>query len=83
MKLKLDENLGARCEQLLRSLGHDASTVPAQALQGATDLELIVKCRDDQRCLVTLDLDFANPFIFKPSEYSGGGGFAAAAPPDA
>jgi hypothetical protein len=32
MKLKLDENLGQRTSELLRSHGHDVSTVSAQDL---------------------------------------------------
>ena len=28
-------------------------------------------CRREQRCLVTLDLDFSNPLRFKPWEYAG------------
>ena len=40
-------------------------------MSGATDRSLIDVCRDEGRCLVTLDLDFANPLVFKPSGYSG------------
>jgi hypothetical protein len=71
LKLKLDENLGTRCDQLLRSLGHDPCTVAAQNLQGSHDRELIARCREDERYLVTLDMDFANPFGFKPADYHG------------
>ncbi len=28
-------------------------------------------CRHEGRCLVTLDMDFSNPLIFKPWEYAG------------
>jgi predicted nuclease of predicted toxin-antitoxin system len=35
------------------------------------DEDVIRISRDEQRCLVTLDLDFANPLVFKPSDYSG------------
>ena len=28
-------------------------------------------CAKEERCLVTLDLDFGNPFLFKPSLYRG------------
>ena len=32
---------------------------------------MIEVCRVEQRCLVTLDLDFSNPLQYNPSEYSG------------
>jgi len=71
MKLKLDENLGARGYEILSRAGHDVSTVANQSLGQAEDKELIEICRREQRGLVSLDLDFANPLVFKPSTYSG------------
>ena len=71
MKLKLDENLGIRAAELLRQAGHDVSTVPEQNLCSTPDKELFALCRNEQRCLVTLDLDFGNPLLFRPQEYSG------------
>jgi uncharacterized protein with PIN domain len=71
MKLKLDENLGIRAAELLRQAGHDVSTVAEQNLWSTPDKELIALCRSEQRCLITLDLDFGNPLLFRPQEYSG------------
>lgn len=71
MKLKLDENLGRRGQQVLRAAGHEVSTVAEQALQRTEDRDLIARCHDERRCLVTLDLDFANPLVFLPSQFSG------------
>jgi predicted nuclease of predicted toxin-antitoxin system len=71
MKLKLDENLGMRGRDLLMQAGHDVCTVPAQDLCRATDEEVAARCRSDARGIVTLDLDFANPFRFPPSEHHG------------
>ncbi len=71
MKLKLDEKLGPRVVELFRQRGHDVSTVPAQGLCSAQDRVLIEICRAEDRCLVTLDLDFGNTFFFRPSAYAG------------
>lgn len=71
MKLKLDENLGKRGKEILESDGHDVVTVAEQSLQGSEDGELLEHCRVEDRCLVTLDLDFANPLLFLPTRYPG------------
>lgn len=71
MKLKLDENLNAQGIALLEGDGHDVSTVARQQMQAATDREVIAACRQEGRALVTLDLDFANPLHFRPSQYPG------------
>lgn len=71
MRLKLDENLGRRGAELFRQAGHGVATVTEQGLCGTTDLSLINICRSEQRCLVTLDLDFGNPLLFRPSDYAG------------
>lgn len=71
MRLILDENLGNRGGELFRDAGHDVATVSSQNLCSAPDPTLIDICREERRCLVTLDLDFGNPLLFKPSEYAG------------
>lgn len=40
-------------------------------MTGASDKALIEVCSREARCLITLDLDFANPLVFKPSDYAG------------
>ena len=71
MRLKLDENLGKQAAEMLRQAGHDARTVSEQGVQGAPDRTLIETCRREGRCLVTLDLEFGNPLLFRPSDYHG------------
>lgn len=71
MKLKLDENLGHHCAALLRTAGHDVATVPEEDLCAGADKTVIAACRAEERCLVTLDLDFGNPLLFRPADYNG------------
>lgn len=71
MKFKLDENLGRRGKDLLTASGHDVATVSDQNLTQAADADVIKACQHEDRCLVTLDLDFGNPLRFNPAHYSG------------
>ena len=71
MKLKLDENLGNRTLTILHRAGHDVTTVAQQNISGIRYFDLIDLCRSESRALVTLDLDFANPLQFRPSNYPG------------
>lgn len=71
MKLKLDENFGRRCIDILYDAGHDCATVAGQQMSGAADEDVIRTCHSESRCLVTLDLDFSNPLRFRPADYSG------------
>jgi predicted nuclease of predicted toxin-antitoxin system len=71
MKLKLDENLGHRTLTILHRAGHDVITVAQQNISGVSDHDLIDLCKSESRALVTLDLDFANPLRFRPSNYTG------------
>jgi uncharacterized protein DUF5615 len=71
MKVKLDENLGRSVANRFREAGHDVAMVHEQGMAGAADRRLIDVCRVEGRCLVSLDMDFANPFLFRPSEYAG------------
>jgi predicted nuclease of predicted toxin-antitoxin system len=71
MRVKLDENLGMRGAEIFRKHGHDVATVSGQQLQSSPDRELIRICANEDRCLVTLDLDFSQPLQFPPHKYAG------------
>ncbi len=67
MRFKLDENLGRRTAGLFRETGYDTATVFGQKLNGASDNDVLAVCVEENRVLVTLDLDFANPLRFDPA----------------
>src|SRR5579871_4296161 len=51
-----------------------ATTFPPsrfQHLGAIPDPELIELCRKEGRALVTLDLEFGNPLLYRPSKYAG------------
>lgn len=71
MKIKLDENLGRSVLEFLLDAGHEVTTLPQQGLRGAEDDAVYEHCRREGRCLVTLDLDFANVLRFPPERTEG------------
>lgn len=70
-RFKLDENLDPRWGEPLVDAGHDVSTVAEQLMGGASDRALAGRCREEQRCLVTLDVGFAQIVDYPPSEHAG------------
>jgi predicted nuclease of predicted toxin-antitoxin system len=71
MKFKLDENFGTRTQNVFEESEHDVATVRDEALQGISDQHLFRVCCEEQRCLVTLDLDFADVTRFPPEKAGG------------
>ena len=59
MKFKIDENLPIEFAELLQNEGYGASTIYSENLKGAKDPTVIAVCQQEQRVLITLDLDFA------------------------
>ena len=64
MRFKLDENLGRLAQELFQEAGHEVHTVHEEGLQGTPDPQVLLACQNEQRCLATLDLDFATPCAF-------------------
>ncbi len=71
MKLKLDENIDPRAKDILTQAGHDVLTAQEEALGGVLDDAVAAAASREGRCLLTLDLDFANIFAYPPERYAG------------
>jgi predicted nuclease of predicted toxin-antitoxin system len=71
VRVKLDENLGRGAAVTFAVEGHDVSSVHLQGMDGAHDNRVFEVCREEQRVLVTLDLDFANPLTYDPRPTAG------------
>ena len=71
MLFKIDENLPIELAETLTKSGHDARTVHDQGLQGTGDRVLLEKCQNEQRTLVTLDIDFSDIRAYPPPDHEG------------
>jgi len=71
VRFKRDENLSVGLAEALTEAGHDAATVRGEGMSGWADRDLYQACRAEQRALVTLDMDFANPLRFPPEGTAG------------
>ena len=71
VRLKLHENLGVAVADRIRAAGHDVATVYDEGLSGAEDDLVLAEAVAEGRSLVTMDLDFADPFRFDPGDTAG------------
>ena len=70
-RFKLDENLPRDALIFLAGAGHDAHSVSDERLGGGADAGVLEACLNEDRILVTLDLDFADIRAYPPSEHRG------------
>jgi predicted nuclease of predicted toxin-antitoxin system len=71
MKFKIDQNLPIEFTATLNQAGHDALTVFEQGLGGAMDTEIVSCCQQEERILITADLDLSDIRQFPPSKHPG------------
>jgi predicted nuclease of predicted toxin-antitoxin system len=71
MRLKIDENLHDEVATLFVAAGHDAHTVYDEGLRGAADQGIAERCRQEDRVLVTLDVDFSDIRTYPPAGHPG------------
>ena len=71
LKLLLDENISPQVANELRHLGYDVMHLRDMGMKGCKDSELIAFARKNERCLVTLDADFADIRYFPVGSHTG------------
>lgn len=71
MRAKLDESMPNEAAGALRTAGWECDTVHDEGLSGADDARVASVCRDEERVLFTLDLDFADIRAYPPADYLG------------
>ena len=71
MRIKLDENLPRSLTRLLNALGYDTLTVYDQSLQGCDDAAIWNAVVQEQRFLITQDVEFADLRKYPLGSHSG------------
>ncbi|MEN6462531.1 MAG: DUF5615 family PIN-like protein [Syntrophomonas sp.] len=71
MRFKLDENLPIEVALLLEEYGHSAETVYSEGIQGCPDAALAMHCQQEQRILLTSDIDFSSIINYPPGTLDG------------
>jgi predicted nuclease of predicted toxin-antitoxin system len=71
MKLKLDENLSRHLKPPLIELGHDVLTAADEDLLSRPDTEIAQVANNEQRMILTLDIEFADLRKYPPGSHPG------------
>jgi len=71
MKIKLDENIPVTAKDTLANVSSDIHAVYEEGLSGADDGTLWDVCQQEQRFLITQDLDFSDTRRFSPGTHCG------------
>ena len=71
MKLKLDENLSRHLKPILIEFGHDVLTAADENLLSHPDTEIAQAANEEQRMLMTLDVEFADLRKYPPGSHPG------------
>ncbi len=71
MRVKLDENMPVALGDALAALGHDAETVAAEGLKGASDPVVWRVAQSEGRFFVTQDLHFSDARVYQPGTHAG------------
>jgi predicted nuclease of predicted toxin-antitoxin system len=71
VRIKLDENVHGDVRDALAARGHDVRTAHDERLGGRPDADVGAAAKGETRCLVTFDLDFADPRRFPPAGSAG------------
>ena len=71
MKLKLDENLSRHLKPVLTEFGHDVLTAADENLLSHPDTEIARAAKEEQRILLTLDIEFADLRKYPPGSHPG------------
>lgn len=71
MRVKLDENVTAHAKLLFTAAGHDVETVPDEGMTGVSDAQLLERCAQEGRLLVTFDVGFGDVREHPPGSHAG------------
>lgn len=71
IKLLADENIPPAVVRFLRERGFEVKQVTGAGSAGASDDEIMLLARKEERVLLTLDKHFANILIYPPSSHHG------------
>lgn len=71
MRIKLDENMPVELVRILNGLHHQVETVPEEGLAGHDDEEIWAAAQQEERFLITQDLDFSDVRRYRPGSHHG------------